>query len=316
MTSIPVLSADELLDRISPSEAYRVIQSVLQDGVDPADDPVRSTVLLDSGRLNTLAAERRGYTGTKLVTVADNPRRHRNRVQGVFMLMDSETLTPRLLIHGAALTGLRTAATSAAAVDRLADPRASRLLVFGAGAQAREHIEAMQAIRPLTHVVIHSSDAYHSEGLAAFAVERGLQARIGQATPVTSSVPEADIIVCATSGTEPLFDGSLVRNGTVVVAVGSLEPTKRELEGSLLGRSDVYVEDRATAMRDAGDLIMAVEEGHLDPAALRTLAELERGEAPRSGDRPAVVKTVGMAWEDLAVAIAAHEARGNRTARR
>lgn len=325
MSPIPSLSAAALRDRVPTITAIQSLQRALRDGVDTSCAAPATTVPLASGDLHLMPAEAFGFAGTKVLAIApDNPRRKLDRMQGVYLLMDSETLSPRLIIDGAEITLLRTAATSAAAVDRLADPSSRRLVVFGSGPLARAHIDAMMAIRPIEHVVINARDGYKAEGLAAWAVERGLQARIGQATPVTSSVPEADIVVCATSATDPVFDGSLVSPGAVVVAVGSHDRTRRELDDVLMGRADVYVEDVSTALRHAGDVVQAVESGSLDQAALRTIAELERDCARRNADsptanrtagRPAVVKTVGMGWQDLIIAIEAHKA-GRRTMRR
>lgn len=307
MTTLPLLTADALDERLSMADAIDAITRSLRAGIDHDDEPAHSIVPVTNGSLHMLPLEADGYVGAKVLAIApDNPRRRLERTQGVYVLMDAETLTPQLVLDGAHLTRLRTAALSAAAVDRLADPEATRLAVFGSGTSARRHIEAMMAIRPLEHVVILARDGYKAEGLAAWAVERGLQARIGQARPASVAVPEADIIVCATSSGEPVFDGSLVAPESVVVAVGSVDAEHRELDAALLGRSDVYVEHRATALREAGDIVMALDEGAITAESLHELAALEQGLAPRTSGRPAVVKTVGMAWQDLAVAAAVH----------
>lgn len=317
MTTLPLLSADALDARVPIADAITAVQGALRDGHVAAKDPTHTVVPVSSGALHLLPAEAFGFVGAKVLGIApDNPRRRLERTQGVYVLMDAETLTPKLVLDGAQLTQLRTAALSAASVDRLADPRASRLTVFGSGTSARRHIEAMMAIRPIEHVVIIARDGYKAEGLAAWSVERGLQARIGQARPAAVAVPESDIIVCATSSQEPVFDGSLVAPESVVVAVGSVDDQHRELDAGLLGRSDVYVEDRATALHEAGDVIMGIAEGPLEAVDLREVAALERGEAPRTPGRPAVVKTVGMGWQDLVVAIAAERANSRASRER
>jgi ornithine cyclodeaminase len=114
----------------------------------------------------------------------------------------------------------------------------------------------------------------------------------------------ADVVVCATSARSPVFDPALLRDDAVVVAVGSHERDRRELDGELVGRSQVVVEDVATALREAGDVVMAIEEGHMDAAGLVPLAEMVRGAASVDRTRPRVFKSVGMGWEDLVVAAA------------
>jgi ornithine cyclodeaminase len=101
-----------------------------------------------------------------------------------------------------------------------------------------------------------------------------------------------------------VFDGALVGDDAFVVAVGSHERDRRELDGELVGRSQVVVEDVATALREAGDVVMAIEEGHMDAAGLVPLAEMVRGAASVDRTRPRVFKSVGMGWEDLVVAAA------------
>jgi ornithine cyclodeaminase/alanine dehydrogenase-like protein (mu-crystallin family) len=84
--------------------------------------------------------------------------------------------------------------------------------------------------------------------------------------------------------------------------VGSHEPDSRELDSALLARGSVVVEDTATALREAGDVILAIADGGLTAADLIPMRDLlTRSTAPPS-DRPLVVKTVGMSWEDVVVA--------------
>ncbi len=116
-----------------------------------------------------------------------------------------------------------------------------------------------------------------------------------------SALRRADVIVCATTASEPLFPSAWVRDDAVVIAVGSHSPAARELPAELLGRASVVVEDRPTALREAGDVVLAIAEGALSEADLIPMAEVVGGrELP--ADRPVVFKSVGMAWQDLVVA--------------
>ncbi len=79
-----------------------------------------------------------------------------------------------------------------------------------------------------------------------------------------------------------------------------------------MGRATVVVESSETALREAGDVVLAIREGTLAPDSLVTLADLIAGGAVAPADRPLVVKTCGMAWQDLVVAVAAHRRKGER----
>lgn len=238
------------------------------------------------------------WVGVKVASVAPlNPSRNLPRIQAVYMLMDAETLTPRLLIDGSVLTLLRTPATTAVACDRLAATDASSLVVFGSGPQAVEHVIALRAIRPLEEIRLVGRTPARTRLALEELDSRGVAAQLGTADDVRS----ADIVVCATSAAEPLFDHLLVRDGACVAAMGSHESDRRELPGQLLGRSLVVVEDRHAALREAGDVVIAVQEGQLSPDSLSELAPLVRGDVTRRTDRPNVFKGTGMSWQDLAV---------------
>lgn len=313
MTTLPYITSEQIFRAITPAIAVEAIQRALRDGLDPAGDAPRGVVPVEHGHLLIMPSEGLGFVGTKIASVApNNPTRSLPRIQASYLLMDAATLAPVALLDGSALTTRRTAAVSGAAVDALAPRHAARLLVFGSGPQAKAHIETIRALRPIEHVVVAARDPYKSEGLAAWVVEQGMQARISQAMAIGSALPEADIVVTATSADEPLFDGSLVRPGALVLAIGSHEPDVRELDGTLLGRSTVIVEEREAALREAGDVVQAVAEGSLDPDALIGLRELVRGEVTPAADRPIVFKSVGMAWEDLVIAVEAFQRPGDR----
>lgn len=297
---LPWVDADRVLST-GFAAAVDALEAALADGLDPAADPARISVPLDHGEFLLMPSQGPGVAGVKVLTVAPgNPERDLPRIQAVYLLCDAETLTPRALLDGSALTTLRTPALSAVAARHLAPSGPARVVVFGSGPQAWGHVHALAAVRELADVVITGRSAARAEELAERLRTEGVAARAGSA----SAVAEATIIVCATTASEPVFDGALVGDDAFVVAVGSHERDRRELDGELVGRSQVVVEDVATALREAGDVVMAIEEGHMDAAGLVPLAEMVRGAASVDRTRPRVFKSVGMGWEDLVVAAA------------
>jgi ornithine cyclodeaminase len=196
----------------------------------------------------------------------------------------------------AALTAVRTAAVSALAVDRLAAPDASRLLVFGAGPQAHSPVEAIAAVRPLRAVAVVA------RRLAAAVVERAEGLGVESRAAGVEAIPGAHIVACCTTAREPLFDSSLLRDDATVVAVGSHEPDAREVDAALVRRATVVVESRWSAAT-AGDLVLA---GGLDDLVAGDLTDLVAGRIRPETGRPRLFKSVGEAWEDLVVAAAAY----------
>jgi ornithine cyclodeaminase len=281
--SVPFLDAGEIERRLPPRDAADAIEVALAAGLDPEADPPRSALPVGAGQLLVMPSAAAGPGVVKLVTVGGRP-----RVQGLCVVFDRSTLAPAAVLDGIALTTLRTAAVSAVAVRRLADPAARRMLVFGRGPQARAHVRAVEAERPIEQVDLVGRD------------------RSG--VDVDALVAGADVICCCTTARRPLFDGSLVADGATVVAVGSHEPDARETDDALAGRSTVVVESRASAFREDGDILLAVASGALDPGAVRTLADLVRSTAPGLPPGPRFFSSTGMAWEDAVVAAAVVEA--------
>jgi ornithine cyclodeaminase/alanine dehydrogenase-like protein (mu-crystallin family) len=306
MTSAPTwVDATALAAAVTPDDARRGIEAALAGGLDPADDPERSVVPAGRGHLLLMPSSTSSAVGVKVASVAPhNPEIGKERIQALYLLMDAATLTPSMMLDGTALTALRTPAMSAVAVDYLATTNAEHLLVFGTGPQARGHLEAVRQVRHLTEVTIVGRRRSRAEELCEEAIASGLNARLG--TP--EAVGEADIIVCATSAAEPLFDGGRVSSHACVVAIGSHEPDRRELDETLLRRSQVWVEDVSTSLREAGDIVLAERAGALGRAQLHPIADLVTGRTTAAADRPRVFKGTGMSWQDVVLAARVQEA--------
>lgn len=308
---IPQWSAARMTALLTPAAAADALADALRAGLDPETCPHRTALPVPGGELLLMPAAFGGYAGVKIAGVAPgNPARDLPRITGSYLLLDGPTLRPLALFDGAALTALRTPAVSALALRYLAPgDRPARMVLFGSGPQAYGHLEAVLAEREVVDVVVVARDPAGAARLAAHARALGAAARTGTA----SAVAEADLIVCCTTARAPLFDGRLVAPGATVVAVGSHEPDARETDSALVRRAVVYVEARAAALREAGDLLVPEAEGLLGPGHVAgTLADLVAGRVPPPGraDSPRLFKSVGMAWEDLAVAAALFRAAG------
>lgn len=310
MTAPPYLDAAALRELVPWASAIESLAAALRTAGAPAAgagtdaDPPRMSVPLAAGELLLMPAGSADAAGVKVVSVAPgNPAAGRPRIQGLYILFDAATLTPTLLVDGTALTALRTPALSALAARDLARAEASVLVVFGAGPQARGHIEALCSIRPIGTVIVVTRDPLRCNRFVAELVADGYPAAAGP----PEAVADADLVVCATTSRTPVFDGRRLAAGACVIAVGSHEPGARELDEVVFARADrVVVEDRATALREAGDVIAAIAAGACSADDLVCLPQLATMRSPQG---ISVFKSVGMGWQDLAIATAAARRR-------
>lgn len=271
--------------------------------VTPDGNPARSHLVVEGGELLLMPAHGAEGVGVKLVTLCpDNGARGLPLIHGVYVLFAPSTLEPEALIEGAALTALRTASLSALATRYLARPDAHRLVVFGAGAQAVAHVEAMCAVRPIKNVRVVGTGSPRTLELVARIRERGLDAELG----VPADAARADIICTCTTSPTPLFADVALAPGTHVNAVGAYRANTRELTGAQMERAIVVVETRSAALAEAGDVVLAIDEGRLAVDDLFELADIVQGRAGReTADQVTIFKSVGLAVEDLAIARAA-----------
>jgi len=306
-----LLTADEVA-AFGFAEAVDALQAGLADRSPHDLDPVaRSAVALpgepaSGGDRELLLMPCHGPegVGVKLLTVApDNPqRRGLPRIQGTYVLFGADGLTPRLLIDGAALTRVRTAAVSALATRLLSRPDSTRLVIFGAGVQGAAHAAAMRAVRPIEEVVVigATSDSARGRALVAELCADGLSARLGDAR----ALGEADIVCTCTTAERPLFAADAVRPGTHLNAVGSHRPAMCELPPELLGDALLAVETERAALAEAGEIVRAVQSGVIGASGFAAeLSALAAGRVGRGdAEQITVFKSVGLSVEDLIVA--------------
>lgn len=231
--------------------------------------------------------------GAKLVTFYPGnrgvPTHH-----ALIVLFRPETGEPLAVLDGTYITEMRTAAVSAIATDLLARPDARTLCLLGSGVQARSHLTALGLVRRFGEVRVWSP-----RHAAAFAEAHGVRA----CATAEEAVRGADVVVVATSAKEPVLRGEWVGPGTHVNAVGACRPDWRELDDTVLGRARLYVDSRAAAAVESGDIIAA-------RAPVTELGELiaTPGLGRRRPEEITLFKSLGLAIEDLVSADLVYQA--------
>jgi len=242
--------------------------------------------------------------GAKVVTFyPDNAVRNLPTHMAVVLLWDSATGELLAIMDGRLITEVRTAAVSAAATSALARPEAGVLAVLGSGVQARSHLEALRLVRSIREVRVWSRTPEHAEAFAREAALAGVRAR---AVPSSAeAVRDADLICTVTSAAEPVLRGEWVSPGAHINAVGAPRPTWRELDTAAVVRARCFVDSRAGALVESGDLLLPMQEGAI--AATHIVGEIGEVFAGRvrgrtGPDDVTLFKSLGMAVEDVATA--------------
>ena len=287
------------LGEFSSGHVVQPVRTVIEVGAD------RNFFALMPAVVNGSAA-----VGAKLVTVF-----HGNHRKGLpshlatVVLLDPETGALLAVLDGRYITEARTAAVSAVSVRRLARPDASVLAVIGSGVQARSHIDAIDRVRVLTEIRIWSPTRAHREALAR-EVATSTAAAVRVTDDAAGAVRGADIIALTTASREAVVDDGDVAPGAHVCAVGACRPDQREMPTALVARARVFVDSRAAALVEAGDLLLPIREGAITDAHIAgELGALVAGriEGRRRDDEVTLFKSLGMAVEDVTAARLAYE---------
>ncbi|HUK43695.1 MAG TPA: ornithine cyclodeaminase family protein [Gaiellaceae bacterium] len=278
-----IAAMEEVLASLARDELYNPLRSVIR--------PPDTTTLL-----GLMPAHRTGpnavYSLKTICIAAGNRARGLDSHQGFVALFDGETGQLRTLVNASAITAIRTAAVSAVATKLLARPGSTTLGILGAGTQGRSHLEAMRAVLPIERVKVWSRTP-------------GSASEVGDVEEVATpeeAARDVDVLVTATSASEPIVRREWLPDGVHINAVGSSIPTTRELDTATIVDAALYVDRRESTLNEAGDYLFPAAEGAIGPDHIRgELGELLIGSAEgRSSDSELTVfKSLGLAVEDL-----------------
>ncbi len=246
-----------------------------------------------------------GVLGVKLVQVfPDNTHLNKPAVHGIYMLASAETGEVMALMDADELTTRRTAAASALASRYLSRTDSRCLLLMGAGRLAFNVISAHASVRPMERVLLWARRAERAAALCTrVASELGLDATV--VTSLADGLREADIVSTVTTARDPILRGSMLRPGTHVDLIGGFTPEMREADDEVMTRGRLYVDMKAAALREAGDIVDPIRRGIISADDIRgDLFDLCSGAAQlrTSSQETTVFKSVGLALEDLAAA--------------
>ncbi|WP_240940882.1 ornithine cyclodeaminase family protein [Corynebacterium ammoniagenes] len=292
------INAQQVEEALTPKQAVEALRDYLKQGFEPATDLPRSRAEITNGDFLLMPSNSPTAFGIKLIAVpGETADPSIPSVNGTYVLFDGQTLQPAATIDGVALTNLRTPAVSLAGVSHLLTESSEPLnvAIFGVGSQGRAHAKTVESvcagIRDISFTFISRTQPDD--------LDNWQQAGSDGAREATRN---AELILTTTTSPQPVLDDADVRDDAIIVAVGSHSPEARELPGALMARAHVIMEEEGAAFREAGDIVMAVDEGNLAKDSLVSFADVVRGDASVGRDKPVVFKFTGMPWEDLVLA--------------
>lgn len=312
MSTLPYLDAAAVRAALPWDTAVQGLENALRADVDPEQDGPRLFAPSTNGEFLMMPAATPSSNGVKVLTIAPgNPARNLEKIQGSYLLFDADTSAPIAVMDGTELTAIRTPAVTFVALRALAAaattpfPEQPSVVVFGAGVQGLNHLAAADWAWPGARLSVVGRRPERVASLISDAADLGLTVT-DAGEDVESAVRGADVVITVTSSSTPVFDGEWVADEAIVAAVGQHGLDARELDESLVRRADVVVEGRASAQREAGDLIPARSAEEWEQIAPANLADAAAGRVHRTPGRPGVYCGVGMSWEDLVLASLAH----------
>jgi ornithine cyclodeaminase/alanine dehydrogenase-like protein (mu-crystallin family) len=258
--------------------------------------PVRNLLTIEEGKrfLGIMPAVTQNAMGAKLVCFYP-----KNAGTGVpthlamILLFQPETGQPLAFMDGRLITEMRTAAVSAAVTKYLAPEKSRILTLLGSGVQAEAHMQALRRVCQFEEVRVWSRTPEHAK---RFAERHG-----ARAMAIESAVRGADVIVTATSASEPFLKGAWLKPGAHVNAVGSARPTWRELDDEAM-QNTVIVDSREAVRKESGDVILS------NAPIFAEAGELFAGSKIPERSATTVFKSVGIAVEDITAARLVYDA--------
>lgn len=239
-----------------------------------------------------------GYMGLKIYTSS------RQGLRFLLPLFDAQSGDLLALIEADYLGQIRTGAASGVATKFMARQDARVIGIVGTGSQARTQLESVGLVRTIQSIRAYGRDARRR---AAFAEE--MTARLNIPVEAVGSpedaVRDADIVITATTSSEPVVNGEWLKRGAHLNAIGANFPQKRELDDEAIARCDlIAVDSREQAKMEAGDLIHALGSDEQRWNRVRELAEIVGGKVAGRANAGQITlfKSSGIASEDIAVA--------------
>jgi len=296
------LTDEDVAALVDEDAAIAALRAAYSRPDEPRRTPERAVAVTDAGWQRVMPSAPTGgrFAGSKTITASIS----NGLASYLITLFDQNDSRLAALIDGNRITGIRTAATAAAALTALLPPQPVTAAVVGSGFEARAQLRAASRVADITAARVWSPTPENRERFAA-----DLGADLGIPITATATAEQAvrgaDLVLCAARSRDetPTVRAEWVGDAATVVSVGSTTPTQHELDPALIGRAALVVADaREEVLNDSGDMIAARHAG-IDPDAVTvSLHDLLGGQATRPDEGIAIYKSTGSGFQDIVLA--------------
>ena len=307
---ILILSHDEVVKLLPMKDCIVVMrEALIALAAGQAHQPLRTIIRPPgaSGLMGLMpsymSGDRPAYGLKAICAFPGNPAQGKDAHQGAVLLFSAESGELQAMMNASAITAIRTAAVSGVATDLLARKDACNLAIIGTGVQARSHLDSMAQVRLIKRCRIASRHLEHAEKFAD-EMSGSFSFPLEPVATVAAALEGADLIVTATTATEPIVKREWISQGAHLNLVGASTPNAREVDTATMAASSLFVDRRESTINEAGDYLFAAREGAVAPEQLTELGEVLKGDRPgrTSADEITLFKSLGLAIEDLAAA--------------
>ena len=306
-SEILYLSRSDLVDLdLSMKETLKIVESVFRaHGEGNVVMPAKITLHFASGRgdANAMPAHVVPLDSAGIKWAAgfwENPTKGLPSVSAIIVLNDPRTGIPIAVLEGGWITAMRTGAATGIGARYLARQDSSVMGIIGAGFQAYFQIEAIAQLFELDRVKVNDLDHQKSQDLA-----RRVSSELGITVEAVDNprevVESSDIVVTATSSSEPIVEVDWLKEGVFISAIGSLQ----EVEDDVVYQAEKVFVDSFEQTTHRGALAHMYQSGKIDRT--RICAELGEVVAGKSEGRVSesekiLLVPIGMGSEDVGVA--------------
>ena len=286
--------------QIAPATVAQAIEDALKAKAAGKLHTAPKTAILpgrDRYMMSTMAVGDDGFTVVKQVSVSpENPGRDLPAINGAIMVLDAENGLLRALVGANWVTAVRTAALSAVAAKRLADPASETVTFVGTGVQARSHLDAFAELFPLKRVLMVGRGQANIEKLSHHAQANGYTPEV--CPDAHSALAQADIVVTSVTldySIAPFLDARDLKPNAFAAITDLCIPWVPE---GLQAFKTVYVDDREQEAESAKPMLPAEQ-------ISGDLTDLVTGTPSSHVDRPSAFAFRGIALGDYAAAVLA-----------